>query len=94
MVPSDRLPPKIAKAWTRVSDPEVLETKILERNQTHFGQGDGPFTKESLGTIPFNATGPLADSILAGTVQHENKTTQLLLDALLKPAGIRHLLES
>jgi hypothetical protein len=68
MVPADGKTPKEAIEWKRVSDPEEVEETILDRNQDHFGQGDGtPFTEDDLRSIPFSGMGPLADSILAGT---------------------------
>jgi hypothetical protein len=48
MVPADGKPPKEAQEWKRVSDPEEVETTLLNRNGDHFGQGDGtPFTKDT-----------------------------------------------
>ena len=89
LVPSDGKPPKEAMEWTRISDPDEVETNILDRNRLHFGQGHGtPFTTGNLGTIPFCGTGPLADSILAGTAQTPDRVTQLVLDELKKPPGI------
>ena len=89
MIPSDGLPPKESKEWQRVSDPEEIETNILEKNTKHFGQANGtPFTKGELGKIPFSGTGPLADSILEGTAHSNDRVTQLVLDALKKPDGI------
>jgi hypothetical protein len=89
LVPSDGKPPKQAKTWKRVSEPAVVEATILSRNETHFGQGHGtPFTEGQLGTIPFNGTGSLADSILAGNATTPNPVTQLVLDALKKPDGV------
>jgi hypothetical protein len=92
MVPADGKPPKEATKWKRVSDPEDVETAILDKNSTHFGQGHGtPFTIGALGSIPFNGMGPLADSILNGTAESTHRVTQMVLDQLKKPAGIPNI---
>jgi hypothetical protein len=86
------LPPNEAQEWQRILDPEEIETNILDKNRTHFGQGYGtPFTIGELGTIPFNGTGPLADSILAGTASSTDRVTQMVLTALKKPASIPNI---
>mgnify|MGYP000270317267 CR=1 FL=1 len=88
MVPTDGRPPKQATERKPVSDTEEVETTILEKNQKHFGQGQGtPFTKGRLGNIPFNGTGPIADSILNGTERSSNRVKQLVLDELKKQEG-------
>jgi hypothetical protein len=62
---------------------------ILNKSSTHFGQGKGtPFTEGDLGRIPFNGTGPLTDSILAGTAHSNHWVTQMILDQLKQPEGI------
>jgi hypothetical protein len=89
MIPTDGRPPKEATEWTRISDWGEVKTNILERNQVHFGQGDEtPFTEGNLGTIPFNGTGPIADSILEGMARSNHRVTQMVLDALKKAEGI------
>jgi exonuclease III len=89
MVPDDGLPPKLAQLWRSVYDPVVLEALILERNKQHFSQArNTPFTQDTLGTIPFSGTGPIADAILAGTIQVEDPIVQLVLDNLKRPANL------
>jgi hypothetical protein len=78
-----------SKEWQRMSDPKEAETNILDKNKTHLRQAHGtPFTEGDLEQIQFSDTGPLADSILAGTAQSNDRVTQLVLDALKKPDGI------
>jgi hypothetical protein len=63
-VPSDGLPPKQSKQWSNIHEPVEIEEKLLERNEAHFGQATGPFTKGELNSIPFDGSGQLADDIL------------------------------
>jgi hypothetical protein len=92
IVPDDNLPPKLAQLWCRVYDPVVLEALIIEYNNTHFAQAQGtPFTTDLLGTIPFSGTGPIADSILAGTMQVADPIVQLVLDNLKRPPGLKQI---
>jgi hypothetical protein len=88
MIPADGLPPKESKEWKGISDPDEVKTCILDRKKAHFGQAEGPFTTDELGEIPFSGTGPLADSILAGTAHSNDRVTQIVLDALKLPADI------
>jgi exonuclease III len=94
MIPADGLPPKEAHEWQRISDPDEVETCILDRNKEHFGQAEGPFAKDELGTIPFSGTGPLADSIREGNVQSNDSVTQLVLDALQLPDNVPKILNT
>ncbi len=44
-VPSDGLPPKQSKQWSDIHEPAEIEEKLLDRNEEHFRQATGPFTK-------------------------------------------------
>ena len=80
--------PKQVTEWTREYDTQKVEDHLFDRNITHFGQAkETPWTKPPFSDIPFDSTGPLANSILAGTYQHpqsgpHGKYLQLLIDAL------------
>lgn len=88
-VPDDNLPPKLAQLWQSVYNPVVLEALIIKRNKHHFASADGtPFTKDIVGMIPYSCTGPVADSILAGTMQVDDPIVQLVLNNLKQPEGI------
>ena len=90
LIPDDNLPPRIAQLWRSIYDPVLLEALILERNRKHFRQAKGtPFTKGILSTIPFSGTGPVADSILNGTMQVEDPIVQLVLDNLKVPDHVK-----
>ncbi len=92
MVPNDDLPPRIAQLWRSIYDPVILEALIIERNKKHFAQAEGtPFTKEILGMIPFSGTGPIADSILSGTLQVDDPIVQLVLDNLKRPENLQEI---
>jgi hypothetical protein len=92
MVPDDGLPPRLAQLWQSIYDPVLLESLILERNRKHFGQAYGtPFTKDILNTIPFSGTGPVADSILNGTIQVNDPIVQLVLDNLKRPDTVKEI---
>ena len=92
VVPTDGLPPKESQHWTHMSDPEEVETSILDRNRLHFGQGHGtPFTQGELGHIPFSATRVQADAILEGSSCSSDRVTQLVLGELRKPPGIHEI---
>ena len=44
-VPSNNTPPKQATTWTRLTDPEDVTNRLLQRNTAHFGSAQGtPFT--------------------------------------------------
>ena len=44
-IPSDNLPPKQSKVWTRITDPHKVTSSLIERNTSHFGSAHGsPFT--------------------------------------------------
>jgi exonuclease III len=42
-IPGDGKPPKESKVWIDVNEPVEIESKLLERNEGHFGQAEGPF---------------------------------------------------
>ena len=43
-VPSNNTPPKQATTWTRLTDPEDVTNRLLQRNTAHFGSAQGtPF---------------------------------------------------
>ena len=92
MVPDDDLPPKIAQLWRSIYDPVVLEALLIERNRKHFAQAkDTPFTKGILGMIPFSGTGPIADSILDGSITVDDPVVQLVLNNLKRPEGLEQI---
>jgi exonuclease III len=92
MVPDDDLPPKIAQLWRSVYDPVVLEALLIERNRKHFAQAQNtPFTNDILGMIPFSGTGPIADSILDGSITVNDPVVQLVLDNLKRPDGLKQI---
>jgi hypothetical protein len=89
MVPDDDLPPRVAQLWRSIYDPVLLEALIQERNKKHFSQAQGtPFTKDVLSQIPFSGTGPMADSILNGTMEVDDPIVQLVLDNLKRPDNV------
>jgi exonuclease III len=86
-VPGDGLPPKQSKQWTDIHEPVEIEEKLLERNEIHFGQADGPFTTGNLGTIPLDGSGRLAENIIRGNpTAMIDEVTQTFLEALQRPA--------
>ena len=58
--------PKTAKNWTTVTDPLLVEQKILARNQRHFGQAASTplATAEIQRLLHFGGTSSLADQLL------------------------------
>jgi hypothetical protein len=64
-----------------------VEAKLLERNESHFGQADGPFTRGNLDNIPFTASGKLADKILTGDAHHLKEVLQQFLETMKRPAN-------
>jgi hypothetical protein len=87
-VPVDHLDPKQATAWKTIDDPQQVVAVLQGRNQQHFRQAEGtPFTTGEFGTIPFDGSGSVADSVLDGTYQSSNPAVQLLLDELVCPAN-------
>jgi hypothetical protein len=63
--------PKDIQAWKREYDTQKVEDLLFQRNILHFGQSKGtPWTQQPFSNIPFTGTGPMADSILAGTFQY------------------------
>ena len=80
--------PKQVTEWTREYDAQKVEDHLFARNITHFGQAkESPWTKAPFADIPFDGTGPIADSILDGTYLYQSasphgKYIQLLLEAL------------
>ena len=87
-VPKDGLPPKQSQEWQDIHNPADIEAKLLSRNESHFGQADGPFTHGDLSDIPFNGSGPLAEAILRGEAHHMEEVLQTFLDALQKPSHL------
>ena len=44
-VPTDDTPPKQATNWTRLTDPDAVTNRLIQRNTKHFGSAQGtPFT--------------------------------------------------
>ena len=80
--------PKQVTEWTREYDTQKVEDHLFARNITHFGQAkETPWTKAPFDNIPFDGSGPIAESILDGTYLYaqtgsHGKYIQLLLDAL------------
>jgi hypothetical protein len=92
LVPDNNIPPKIAQLWRSVYDPVVLEALLIERNRQHFSQAKNtPFTKGILGMIPFSGTGPIADSILDGSIRVDDPVVQLVLSNLKRPEGLKQI---
>lgn len=89
MVPDNDLPPKVAQLWRSVYDPVVLKALLIKCNRKHFAQAENaPFMKDILGMIPFSGTGPIADSILDGSITVDDPVVQLVLDNLKRPEGL------
>jgi hypothetical protein len=88
LVPVDHPDPKKATVWKTVSDPKQVVDVIQARNKTPFRQAEGtPFTTGEFASIPFDGSGPLADSVLDGTYKSNDLEVQLLLDEIVRPAN-------
>jgi hypothetical protein len=86
LIPVDNIDPKKAVVWKKIDDPREVVSIIQARNKQHFRQAENtPFTTGEFKDIPFNGTGPLGDSILAGTYQSPDPIVQMLLDELVCP---------
>jgi hypothetical protein len=89
-VPGDGLPPKQSKQWIDVHEPVDIKEKLLERNETHFGQADGPFTTGDLGTIPLDGSGRLADNIIHGNpTTRIDEVAQTFLESMQRPTSVQ-----
>jgi hypothetical protein len=63
--------PKTVDEWKSEYDTKKVEDYLFERNIQHFGQSkETPWTRQPFSEIPFGGTGPIADSILAGTFHY------------------------
>jgi hypothetical protein len=89
LVPVDHDDPKKVTVWKTVDDPQQVVAVIQARNQTHFRQAEGTpfFTTGEFASIPFDGSGPVVDSLLAGTYKSSDPVVQLLLDELVRPAN-------
>jgi hypothetical protein len=80
--------PKTIAEWKSEYDTAKVEQHLFDRNVHHFGQSQGtPWTQPPFADIPFDGTGPVADSILAGTYIYKphgptGRYVQLLLEQL------------
>jgi hypothetical protein len=66
--------PEEATVWKRVTDPTVVEDKLLTRNKQHFSQAQGTlFTRpEMQDHIKYEGVSQAVDILLQGTVQIPN----------------------
>ena len=73
-VPSDSTPPKQATSWTRITDPQTVTQRLIDRNTTHFGAAHGtPFTVPPLSSdLDWSATSPVHKDILQGSFSPYN----------------------
>jgi hypothetical protein len=87
LVPVDHQNPRKATVWKTIDDPQQVVAVLQVRNQKHFRQAEGtPFTTGEFVSIPFDGSGPVADSVLDGTYTSSDPVVQLLLDELVRPA--------
>ena len=86
--------PKLADMWT-ITTPSEIEYYLMLRNRLHFGQAEGtPFTIPPLSQdIDWEATTPLADSLLDGTYTFESTVPNCvdLLQACKKRSALDSL---
>jgi hypothetical protein len=88
LIPVDHVDPKKATVWKKIDDPREVVSLIQVRNKKHFRQAEHtPFTTGEFQVIPFDGTGPLTDSILAGTYRPPDPIVQMLLDELVRPVA-------
>jgi hypothetical protein len=88
LIPVDHEDPKQATVWKKIDDPREVVSIIQARNRKHFRQAENtPFTTGEFNEIPFDGTGPLADSILDGTYKSSVPVVQMLLDELVRPVA-------
>jgi hypothetical protein len=61
----------------------------MAKNKKYFGQAHSTtFTKAIIGKISFSRIGPVAESILEGTIQVADPIVQLVLDNLKQPETV------
>ena len=84
-VPSDDTPPKQASCWTRLTDPDEVTNRLLQRNTTHFGSAQGtPFTIPPLSNdFDWSAKSSCHYNVLNGSFQlYDDLLTNKLLQRL------------
>jgi hypothetical protein len=74
-----------------VYDPVIFKALLIKYNWKHFTQAkDTPSMNEILGMIPFSGgMGPVAESVLDGTITVDNPVVQLVLDNLKCTEGLK-----
>jgi hypothetical protein len=86
LVPVDHDDPKKATVWKTIDDPKQVVAVLQARNQKHFRQAERtPFTTGEFAEIPFDGSGPVADSVLDGTYKSSDPVVQMLLYELVRP---------
>ena len=77
--------PKTATAWTTITDPVLVEQKILARNQRHFGQAaPTPLaTAELQRLLSFGGTSSLSDQLLYNKLDPAQLTSHYVGQQLL-----------
>jgi exonuclease III len=77
--------PKTATAWTTITDPIIVEQKILARNQRHFGQAaPTPLaTAELQRLLSFGGTSSLSDQLLYNKLDPAQLTSHYFGQQLL-----------
>ena len=90
-VPDNGRPPKQSTSWTDLHEPVAIENTLLQHNERHFGQADGPFTRGTLGDIPFCGSGELADNILHGHSHNLSELMQTFLSAMHRPSSVKDI---
>ena len=84
-VPTDNTPPKQATSWHRLTDPEAIKSRLIQRNINHFGSAQGtPWTVPPLSTdFSWDTTSPAHKNTLDGNPpEHDDPMIKELLTRL------------